>query len=193
MSGQQGCSHGCSCQDAPEPSEAELLARLDEVITQYRDRPGALIPVLQIAQGIFGYLPDAAMKRVARGLDKSFSEVAGVVSFYSFFSTVPRGDHIIRLCLGTACYVRGGSALLDAFQRRLRLDVGGTTPDRQFSLSVARCFGACGLAPAIMIDDTVYHRVKTNRIQKILADHVANPMAPKEEERCPSELGIRAH
>jgi len=193
MGGQNGCSHECSCHDVPEPSEAELLERLDEVIAQYRHRPGALIPVLQIAQGIFGYLPEVAMKHIALGLDKSYSEVAGVVGFYSFFSTVPRGEHLIRVCLGTACYVRGGKAVLEAFQQKLKLEVGGTTTDRKFSLAVARCFGACGLAPAIMIDDTVYHRVKTNRIQTILAEHVANAAAHEEDETCPGELGTQAN
>jgi NADH:ubiquinone oxidoreductase subunit E len=166
MTSEKGC---CTC--APEPTEEELLNRLDEVIAEYRAKPGALIPVLQIAQGIFGYLPETALKRVASGLGKPYSEVAGVVGFYSYFSTVPRGKHLIRVCLGTACYVRGGKAVLDAFRGKLGIEVGGTTGDRKFSLEVARCFGACGLAPAIMIDETVYHRVKPARIGKILAQY----------------------
>lgn len=192
MTGQNGCSNGCACGDAPA-SEEELLARLDEVIAEYRSKPGALIPVLQIAQGIFGYLPEVALKRVALGLDKSFSEVAGVVGFYSFFSTVPRGKHLVRVCLGTACYVRGGKAVLDAFKAKLGVDVGGTTGDLKFSLEVARCFGACGLAPAIMIDDTVYHRVKTNKIQQILTEHAAKAEANDEEETCSCESAARAN
>lgn len=158
----------CRCCGA-EPTEAELQTRLDEIIAEYRGRPGGLIPVLQIAQGLYGYLPETAIARIARGLGKSVSEVAGVVGFYSFFSTVPRGKHLIRVCLGTACYVRGGKAVLNAFREKLKIEVGGTTPDRQFSLEVARCFGACGLAPAIMIDDTVHHRVKPSRVGRILA------------------------
>jgi NADH:ubiquinone oxidoreductase subunit E len=158
----------CACCGA-EPTEAELAARLDEIIAEYRDRPGGLIPVLQIAQGLYGHLPEAVITRIARGLGKSVSEVAGVVGFYSFFSTVPRGKHLVRVCLGTACYVRGGKAVLDAFRGKLGIEVGGTTPDRQFSLEVARCFGACGLAPAIMIDETVHHRVKPSRVGRILA------------------------
>ena len=106
----------CTCGCAEEPTEEELLERLDEVIAEYRGKPGALIPVLQIAQGIFGYLPEVALKRIARELRKSYSEVAGVVGFYSFFSTVPRGKHLVRVCLGTACYVRGGMQVLDALQ-----------------------------------------------------------------------------
>lgn len=157
---------GCSC--GAEATEDELLARLDEVIGEYRAKPGALIPVLQIAQGLFGYLPESALKRIALGLDKPYSEVAGVVSFYSFFSTIPRGRHVVRVCLGTACYVRGGKAVLDAFKRKLGIDVGETTEDRAFSLDVARCFGACGLAPAIMIDDEVLHRVKDTKVGTII-------------------------
>jgi NADH:ubiquinone oxidoreductase subunit E len=165
----------CSCTGLPAPSDAELLARLDLAIAEHRSRPGALIPVLQMAQGIYGYLPEVALRRVASGLGKSLGEVAGVTTFYSFFSTVPRGEHLIRVCLGTACYVRGGKAVLDAFQQELGIRVGGTTPDRRFSLSVARCFGACGLAPAIMVDDDVHHRVKPQRIARVLAMYPQGP------------------
>ena len=166
----------CGCEEA---SEEELLARLDEVIVGYKDKPGALIPVLQLAQGIFGYLPEVALKHIALKLNKPYSEVAGVVGFYSFFSTVPRGKHVIRVCLGTACYVRGGVAVLDALKKDLTIDVGGTTDDRNFSLAVGRCFGACGLAPVIMIDDDVHHRVKPKRVGAILEQYAADA-APAE-------------
>jgi len=157
----------CAC--GAEATEEELLARLEEVLKEYRDRPGALIPVLQIAQGIFGgYLPESALKRISLRLDKTYSEVAGVVTFYSFFSTVPRGKHLVRVCLGTACYVRGGRRVLDAMKQKLGIDVGQTTPDRQFTLEVARCFGACGLAPAVMIDEEVHQRVKPNKLNDLL-------------------------
>jgi NADH:ubiquinone oxidoreductase subunit E len=158
----------CGCE---EVSEEELLARLDEVIEKYKAKPGALIPVLQLAQGIFGYLPEVALKRVAKGLNKPYSEVAGVVGFYSFFSTVPRGRNLIRVCLGTACYVRGGMQVLEAIKKELGIDVGETTEDREFSLEVARCFGACGLAPVITINDIVHHRVKPARISDVLAQY----------------------
>lgn len=158
--------NGCCC--AEEAGEEELLARLDEVIAEYRDKPGALVPVLQMAQAIFGYLPESALKKISLGLGKSYSEVAGVVGFYSFFSTTPRGKHTVRVCLGTACYVRGGKQVLKVLKDKLGIDVGDTTEDRQFSLEVARCFGACGLAPAIMIDGDVHQRVKPTKIQAIL-------------------------
>ena len=138
----------------------------------YRDVPGALIPVLQITQAMFGYLPEAALKKISLALGKPYSEVAGVVSFYSFFTTVPRGKHLVRACLGTACYVRGGKAVLAALKARWASRWARRRSDRLFSLDVGRCFGACGLAPVIMIDDDVHQRVKPAKVAKIL-DHTA--------------------
>jgi len=166
----------CTC-CTEEPTEEELLERLDAVIAEYKGKPGALIPVLQLAQGIFGYLPEVALKHIARELRKPYSEVAGVVGFYSFFTTVPRGKHLIRICLGTACYVRGAVQVLEAFKKELGIDIGGTTEDREFSLEIARCFGACGLAPVITVDDDVHHRVKPKRIGEILAQYAPEPVA----------------
>jgi len=160
-----------------QASHEELLGRLDGVLEEYRGKPGALIPVLQIAQGIFGYLPEDVLKRVALKLGKSYSEVAGVVGFYSYFSTVPRGRHLVRVCLGTACYVRGGKLVLETLKQELGIEVGGTTADGQYSLEVARCFGACGLAPTIMIDEDVHQRVKPLKLRAILAQY-ANGKAP---------------
>ena len=156
------------CVGDESTSETELFSRLDEVIAEYRQVPGALIPVLQIAQGIFGYLPESALKRICAGLNKSYSEVAGVVGFYSFFSTTPRGRHTIRVCLGTACYVRGGKRVLETFKHALGVDVGQTTPNRQFSLEVARCLGACGIAPACLVDNVVHQSIKPSDIPAIL-------------------------
>lgn len=156
----------CSCCD--QATDADRLAQLDDVLRQYHAVPGALIPVLQIAQAIFGYLPEMALKRIALALDKPYSEVAGVVGFYSFFNTVPRGRHMVRVCMGTACYVRGGRDVLATLRNLLRIEVGETTPDRLFSLDVGRCFGACGLAPVIMIDDDVHQRVRPSKLPGIL-------------------------
>jgi NADH:ubiquinone oxidoreductase subunit E len=156
----------CACGKVEK--EEVLFRQLDEVLEEYKTKEGALIPVLQIAQGLFGYLPELALKRIGLALNKSFSEVAGVVGFYSFFSTVPRGDHVVRVCLGTACYVRGGKQVLEAIKSKLGIDVGQTTEDRRFTLEVARCFGACGLAPTISVDDTVYKRVRPARVGEIL-------------------------
>ena len=167
----------CTCRG--NIPEQELLVQLDDVLQDYQEKPGALIPVLQIAQSLFGYLPQPALKRISLKLNKPFSEVAGVVGFYSFFSTVPRGKHLVRVCLGTACYVRGSKLVLDALKKKLAIDVGQTTEDRLFSLAVGRCFGACGLAPVIMIDDTIHQRVKPAKIEDILSLYRKEPVNDK--------------
>ena len=158
----------CACAAEAAPSEAELMGRLETVLAEQKDQPGGLIPALQTAQAIFGYLPEAAMRRIAEAFDKSYSEVAGVVSFYSFFSTVPRGKYVVRVCLGTACYVRGGNEVLRAMKDKLGIDVGGTTADRLFSLEVGRCFGACGMAPVLMVNDDLHQRVKPAKLGELL-------------------------
>jgi NADH:ubiquinone oxidoreductase subunit E len=178
----EGAQGAVGAQCAEKSTESELIARLDAVLSEYKGKPGALIPVLQIAQGIFGYLPEKVLKRIALSLGKSYSEVAGVVGFYSFFSTVPRGKHLVRVCLGTACYVRGGKQVMEALKQEMGIDVGGTTPDGLFSLEVARCFGACGLAPTIMIDEDVHQRVKPLKLRAILdmyRNGAAKPAAAK--------------
>ncbi len=155
----------CGCN---ETTEEELLRQLDNILDDYRDTAGALIPVLQIAQNMFGYLPEAALKKISGKLNKPFSEVAGVVGFYSFFSTQPRGKYLVRVCLGTACYVRGGKEVLNSITKALKIDVGQTTDDKVFSLDVGRCFGACGLAPVIMVNDDVHQRVKPVKVAELL-------------------------
>jgi NADH:ubiquinone oxidoreductase subunit E len=155
--------------NAVEIDEPQTLAKLDRFIDEHESMEGNLIPVLQYAQQIFGYLPKPVLKHISVRLGIPYSEVSGVVTFYSFFSTVPRGKHVVRVCLGTACYVRGGKEVLAAFQDELGIQVGETTEDRLFSLEVGRCFGACGLAPVVMIDDEVHQRVKPARIREILA------------------------
>jgi NADH:ubiquinone oxidoreductase subunit E len=171
----------CACSQTPLNDE-QMLAQIEPILQEYRDKPGGLIPALQIAQTLFGYLPKPVLQRFSAVFEKSYSEVAGVVTFYSFFSTAPRGKHLIRVCLGTACYVRGGGQVLDALKKRLGIDVGQTTPDGLFTLEVARCFGACGLAPTLSIDDIVYKRVRPTRIAEILdAFHAAGATAGKEQ------------
>lgn len=157
---------GCNCHDSF--SEEQYYEQLDDIIDQYIDKDGALIPILQSVQNLFGYLPEAALKKISRRLNKPYSEVAGVVGFYSFFSTVPKGENTVRVCLGTACYVRGGKDVLKALTEELKINVGETTDDRKFSLEVGRCFGACGLAPVIMINDEVFQKVKPTKVGEIL-------------------------
>lgn len=159
----------CACLERSESlSEEEMGLQLEEILEEYREKPGGLIPALQIAQGRFGYLSEGVLKKISAAFNKPYSEVAGVVSFYSFFSTVPRGKYVVRACLGTACYVRGGKAVLAALKKELGIDVGQTTEDRLFSLDVGRCFGACGLAPVIMVNDDVHQRVKPSKISELL-------------------------
>lgn len=152
----------------PELSEESLLAELDEIIAEYAGKRGSLIPILQMAQSLFGYLPDKVIRRVAEKLEKPLSEVAGVIGFYSFFSRTPQGRHQMRVCLGTACYVRGGKEVLNALKKELGIDIGESTPDGCYSLEVGRCFGACGLAPVLMAGVDVHQRVKPAKIRELL-------------------------
>jgi NADH:ubiquinone oxidoreductase subunit E len=122
------------------------------VLRTYRPRPGGLIPVLQKVQAILGYLPPVVQNYIALGLGISAASVYGVTSFYSFFTMTPRGRHIVRVCLGTACYVVGAGRLIEKLKEHLDVEVGGTTADRMFSLEGVRCVGACGLAPVVMVD-----------------------------------------
>ncbi len=154
--------------DFEQLDEHQQMEKVDEIIEAEKNTDGALMPILQRMQHTFGFLPEPALKRVAKQLNKSYSEIVGVVGFYSLFSTTPRGKHTIQVCLGTACYVRGGKSILEAISEYLGIGVGETTEDRMFTLEVARCFGACGLAPAITVDDNVHHRVKSTNIPEIL-------------------------
>jgi len=146
----------------------ELMIHLNTIIRDCKDKPGMLIPLLQQTQKMFGYLPEDAIHRISRELEIPFSEVAGIVGFYSFFSTTPKGKKVIRVCQGTACYVRGGKDVLSAFKNKLKISVGETTKDKEYSLETNRCFGACGLAPVIMINDHVIQRVKPSNVGEIL-------------------------
>lgn len=145
----------------------EVAAKLDGIIVNYKDKPGSLIPVLQEAQGLVGYLPPVVQRHIAKGLNISSSEVHGVVSFYSFFTMKPRGKHNIRVCLGTACYVKRAEEIVEKLKEELNIDVGEVTPDRLFSIESVRCLGACGLAPVVVIDDDTHgtiNPVKTGEL-----------------------------
>ena len=124
-----------------------------EVCRSFNNDPLELINVLHKAQGIFGYLPAEVQEIVARELRMPVAKVYGVVTFYTFFTMIPKGKYPISICMGTACYVRGGEKVLDEFKRKLKIAVGETTPDGNFSLNCLRCVGACGLAPVVMVGD----------------------------------------
>ena len=152
----------------PAPTVESIIPIIDDIIESFSEIEGALIPVLQSVQNLLGYLPEEALKHISLKLSIPFSEVTGVVTFYSYFSTVPRGEYIVRVCLGTACYVRGGKEVLEAFRDYLGINVGETTEDKLYSLEVGRCFGACGLAPVVMVNDDVHQRVKPSKIKELL-------------------------
>lgn len=150
-------------------TETEKYERIAKVIDDFRGRPGSLIQILHMAQGIYGYLPLELQRFIAYRLDVPLSEVWGVATFYSYFSTKPRGEYTIRVCLGTACYVRGGLEIMKRLTQTLGVPVGGTTPDNKFSLEVMRCIGACGLAPAVQVNDTVMRQVNPEKLNRILS------------------------
>ena len=149
----------------------EEWEKIDQVINRYRERYGALIPVLKEVQDICGYLPKKVQHRIAQGLQLPASQVYGVVSFYTFFTTIPRGKHIIRVCLGTACYVRGSKQILDNLQRELHVEVGGITRDRQFSLEAVRCLGACGLAPVMVVGNDTFGMITPGKAIEIVSSY----------------------
>jgi NADH:ubiquinone oxidoreductase subunit E len=148
-----------------------MQAELDRVIRAFRHRPGSLIPVLQRAQEIVGYLPPIVQKKIAKGLNIPPAEVHSVVSFYSFFTMKPRGDHNIRVCLGTACYVKGIEGVLGKISDTLGIHIGETTENRKFSLEGVRCLGACGLAPVMMIDQDTYGAMTPKKALEIISQY----------------------
>lgn len=150
---------------------AEKITQLDAIIARYKGKPGGLIPVLEEAQVCLEYLPVSAQRKIAKELNLPFSRVYGVVTFYSFFTMTPRGRHTIRVCLGTACYVRGGKALAKAIEKEIGVAEGGTTPDRRFTFESVRCLGACGLGPVVVVDDHVHGRMKPAKIKDILTQY----------------------
>lgn len=158
----------CCC---GEETDQQKYNKIAEIMEKYKNKEGSLIQVLHMAQNIYGYLPLELQKFIAERMDKPLSEVSGVITFYSFFSTQPRGKHTIRVCLGTACYVRGGKKLVDRLEDILGIKVGETTEDRKYTFEVARCIGACGLAPAMMIDEVVYKQVNPDKLEAILAKY----------------------
>ena len=154
-----------------EEIQQEKLDQIATLIESYGANPSNLIQVLHASQQIYGYLPYSIQKFIASKMKISVSAVSGVVSFYSFFSTKPKGKHTIMVCMGTACYVRGGKKIVDGLQKTLNINVDETTEDGKFTLSIARCIGACGLAPAMMIDDVVYKSVNSNKLDSILSKY----------------------
>lgn len=139
-----------------EKLSREALCRIDEIIEAHRNQPGPTIEMLHEVQDSLGYIPFEAMEKIAEATNASVAEVYGVVMFYSQFSTEPKGRHIINICLGTACYVKGAQQLADRIEKETGAEVNSTSADGLFSLDATRCLGACGLAPVCIIDGKVY-------------------------------------
>lgn len=144
---------------------------LQEICQSFQNDPLELINVLHQAQAKFGYLPAEIQEIIARELNVSVAKVYGVVTFYSFFTMIPKGEYPISICMGTACYVRGADNVLDEFKKELKIEVGETSPDGKFSLNCLRCVGACGLAPVVMVGDKTYGRVSPDGVKEILAEY----------------------
>lgn len=149
----------------------EQVSRLKEIINKHKGKPGGLIPVLEEAQVALEYLPISVQKKIAQELNLPLSRVYGVVTFYSFFTMTPRGKHTVRVCLGTACYVRGGKAISETLEKEFGIKEGETTADRMFTLETVRCLGACGLGPVVVVDENVHGRVKPSKVKEILSQY----------------------
>jgi len=151
----------------------EQKAKLMAIIEENKEVPGAVMPVLQGAQEIYGYLPYEVQLMVAEGLNVPLEEVYGVATFYSMFSLSPKGKYHISVCMGTACYVKGSQKILDKLAEVLDVEVGKTTKDGKFTLNATRCLGACGLAPVFMVNDEVYGRLTPDDVPGIVAKYRA--------------------
>ncbi|MGM0452027.1 MAG: NADH-quinone oxidoreductase subunit NuoE [Thermodesulfobacteriota bacterium] len=146
----------------------EMTSQIDEIIATHRNSPGAVIPVLRMCQEVVGYLPVALIDYISDGLNLPRSEVLGVASFYALFSLQPKGRHTIRVCLGTACYVKGIKSVMDRIGNQYQIREGETTEDRRFSMEAVRCLGACGLAPVVVVDQHTHGGVTPDEILQIL-------------------------
>ncbi len=150
---------------------AAKTAELEAYISENKDIGGALIPVMQKAQELFGYLSFETMELISDRLDVPVADIYGVATFYALFSLTPKGDHVISVCTGTACYVKGAAAVLDEVKKQLGIESGETTPDGKFSIQDTRCLGCCGLAPVMVINNDVYGRLEPADIKDILAKY----------------------
>ena len=149
----------------------DMMPRIDGVINTYKDTPGAVIPVLRECQDIVGYLPVELIDYISNGLNLPKSDVLGVATFYSLFSLTPKGRHIIRVCLGTACYVKGGKEIMNRIRQNYGLEEGETSEDRRFSVEAVRCLGACGLAPVMVVGQDTHGGVTPDQVINILEQY----------------------
>jgi NADH:ubiquinone oxidoreductase subunit E len=149
----------------------DMWTQIDEIITANRNIPGSVIGVLRECQDVVGYLPVELIDYISNGLNLSRSEVYGVASFYSLFSFEPKGRHLVKVCMGTACYVKGIKESVNRIENKYGLKEGGTSEDRRFSLEAVRCLGACGLAPVVVVDQDTYGDVKADSVIDTLENY----------------------
>ena len=155
----------------PPATDDERLTQLKEYIAETREKENPdsfLIAVLHRAQDLYGYLPVAVMDEVAEAMEIPTARIWGVATFYHYFNLTPPGQHVISICLGTACYVRGAGQILQTLKDELKIDVGEVTEDGLFSLQPARCLGACGLAPVVMIDDKIHGELTPKKMVQLI-------------------------
>jgi len=155
----------------PFAGTKEQEQELKDVIGKHKDKIGELMPVLQAAQDIYGYMPEEVQKMIAEGMGVSLSEIYGIITFYSQFSLTPKGKYKIHVCMGTACYVVGAGQILERFERELDIKDGEVTSDMMFSIDGVRCIGACGLAPVITINEDVHGRINEGMVPEILSKY----------------------
>ena len=158
---------GIACENLVDPKQVKL----DEIISRYRNENGPLIPILQEAQGVYGYLPAHVLKYISKAMRIPLAKIYGVVTFYSQFRLTPVGRNLINVCLGTACHVRGGAKILETMEKTLNIKDGATTEDGRYTLEIVACIGACGLAPVISINNEVHGRLSPESLAGILAKY----------------------
>lgn len=162
------CDNHAKCCCGGENANKVSLDKLNEILDRYKETKGALIPILQQAQEVYGYLPKEVIAHIAKKTAIPVSQIYGVTTFYAQFHLKPRGRNIIRVCQGTACHVRGAKAILTAIEEKLKIRAGETTQDLTFTLETVACIGACGLAPVLMVNDDTHGRLTTSAIAGII-------------------------
>ena len=167
---------GCQCQCGFDQKQ-DKFEIIDRVIEKYKNQEGALIPILHQVQESLGYLPEDVQAYIAEKMGIPLSEIYGVVSFYTLFSTQPKGKYKISVCLGTACYVRGSGLILEELEKQLGIKVGETTQDGLFTLEACRCLGACGLAPVLTVNGNVHGRLTADDVATMLDKYKAEAQA----------------
>jgi len=156
-------------EDIEDVDATKLQSQIQEIIRDTEGKAGGLIRVLQQVQDLIGYLPSSVIEYISKELEVPLSSVYGIVSFYHFFTMVPKGRNVIQVCMGTSCYVKGGKKILAALKKNWGLESETTTPDKRYSLEMVRCLGCCGLSPVIAIGGDVHRKVKPNQLQNILS------------------------